>query len=219
MKKLSFVLLLAASVISCDGQNAQKGYSKPSFPKDSIQQLNEQTVSAILKDMKVYLEAVQRLDDRVLKALDNDYQGVIFQTEQKPLFLNAYPDVASGLIIFLMTSKDPATGSNYLLTFSKELPVVNDKTVELQVRTRDPEKPFTCAMTVPDANAYMSEYQSHEMVARYGLTKRFLQSGTYDFDALTVPSYRQHGYAFITFDFHEAEVVDKTANLTANCTQ
>jgi hypothetical protein len=218
MKKHVFILLLVASLISCGGKSASNGTSKPSFPKNSPQQLNEQTISAVLKDMKTYTDAVQKLDQSVLKGLDRDYEGVIFHTEQKPLFLNVYPDAAGGRVIFLMMPKDPATGSNYLLTFGKELPVVNDKTIELQIRTRDPEQPLTCAMKVTDPAAYMSEYQSHDVIASYELTKKYLRSGTYDFDALTVPSYRQHGYAFITFDFHKAEVMDKTANLTATCT-
>ena len=219
MKKLLFLnLLLVGSLISCGGQNAQQT-QKSSFPKNSRQQLNYQNASTILKDMKKYTLAVQKLDQGTLRTLDAEYQNVVFDLDSKPLFINVYPDKPGGHVIFLLMPKDPVTGSNYLLTFDKQLPVIDDKNVELQIRTKDPEKPLNCTMTVSDPTAYMNEYQSHDISARYELTKRFLQSGTYDFDALTVPSYRARGYAFITFDLKKAEVVDKTANLTANCTQ
>jgi len=205
-------------VISCGGQQNQNGSLKPSFPKNSKQQLSEQTFSLILQDMKLYSDAVRKLDHQVLKSLDENYSTVTFQTEQKPLFLNVYPDKVGSQIIFLMMPKDPATGSNYLFQFQKELPVINDKTVELQIRTKDPEKPLTCMMKVPAPAAYMADFQTHDVIAHYDLIKHFLQSGTYDFDALNMPSYRQRGYAFVTFDYQNAQVVDKTANLTANCT-
>jgi hypothetical protein len=220
MKKLMSVnLIFAAFLISCGGQNAQQQPPKSSFPKNSAQQLNFQNASTVLKDMKSYTEAVQKLDQSTLKTLDDGYQGVVFELEPKPPFINVYPDKAGGHVIFLLMSKDPTTGSNYLLTFDRQLPVINDKNVEVQIRTKDPENPLNCTMTVSDPTAYMNEYQSHDIKARYELTKRFLQSGTYDFDALTVTSYRARGYAFITFDLKRAEVVDKTANLTAVCTQ
>lgn len=177
------------------------------------------TAGTILKDMKSYTVAVQKLDQATLRKLDDEYQTVVFEFEHKPLFINVYPDSGKGNVIFLLMPKDPATGSNYLLTFDQQLPVIDDKNVELQIRTKDPEKPLTCTAKISDPAAYMNQYQAHDVVARYEFTKRFLQSGTYDFDALTVPSYRTRGYAFITFDLIKAEVVDKTANLTSLCTQ
>ena len=167
--------------------------------------------------MKLYTDAVRRLDNSVLKALDDNYSTVTFETDQKPLFLNVYPDKAGSQIVFLMMPKDPTTGSNYLFQFPKNLPVINDENVELQIRTKDPEKPLTCVMKVPDPDAFMADFQQHQVVAHYELNKHFLQSGTYDFDALNMTSYRERGYAFVTFDYLKAQVIDKTANLTADC--
>ena len=210
-------VLCVAILISCGGNQNQGGGLKPTFPKNSKQSLDEKTFSLILQDMKRYNDAVRQLDNTVLRSLDDNYSTVTFETDQKPLFLNVYPDTAGNQIVFLMTPKDPETGSNYLFQFQKALPVINDKTVELQIRTKDPEKPLTCVMKVPDSAAYMSDLPSHHVAAHYELNKHFLQSGTYDFDALNMPSYRQRGYAFVTFDFAKAQVVDQTANLKADC--
>jgi hypothetical protein len=208
------VLSFAAFFVSCGKPSSA---FKASFPKNSKQQLDEKTFSLILQDMKRYTEAVRELDHSVLKTLDDQYSTVTFETEQKPLFLNVYSDKPSGQIVFLMMPKDPETGSNYLFQFPKNLPVINGKTVELQIRTQDAEKPLTCMMKVPDPAAYMPDFKSHEVTAQYELKKHFLQSGTYDFDALNMPSYRQRGYPFVTFDYQKAQVIDKTANLTADC--
>ena len=212
------VIGLLIILFACGGEKNQKdAAAKPGFDTKTPQNLNYETVTRILQDMSAYTTAVKKLDNAGLQKLDKSYQGVKFTTEQKPLFLNVYPDQAGGRIIFLMVPKEPSTGSNYLVTFDRKLPVIDSETVELQVRTKDPEKPLTCSLPVTDTAAYMTEYPSHQMIARYFFTKKFLQSGTYDFDALTVPSYRTRGYAFIVFDFAKAEVVDQTANLTASC--
>jgi hypothetical protein len=214
-----YVGLLSCLLFGCGGQKGddKEPPSGPAFAAKTPQNLNYETVSHILQDMSAYTTAVKKLDNAALQKLDKSYQGVTLTTEQKPLFLNVYPDQGGGRVIFLLVPKEPSTGSNYLLTFDRKLPVIDSETVELQVRTRDPEKPLTCSVQVADTAAYMTEYPSHQFVARYFFTKKFLQSGTYDFDALTVPSYRTRGYPFIVFDYAKAEVVDQTANLTASC--
>ncbi|MCI0607102.1 hypothetical protein L0156_29295 [bacterium] len=216
---LCCVVLLSALFIACGGQkeNQEQPPANPSFTSTTPQPVTYETVAHILQDMSTYAAAVKKLDNAALQKLDKSYQGVIFTTEQKTLFVNVYPDQAGGRVIFLLVPKEPSTGSNYLLTFDRKLPVIDSETVELQVRTRDPEKPLTCSLQVADTAAYMTEYPSHQLVARYYFTKKFLQSGTYDFDALTVPSYRPRGYHFIVFDFVKAEVVDQTSSLTAPC--
>ena len=211
--------LFAALLFACGGQKEAEKQppAAPALATNQPQPLTYELVARIIQDMSSYNNAVKKLDNAVLQKLDKSYQGVTFTTEQKPLFLNVYPDQASGRIIFLLVPKEPSTGSNYLLTFDRKLPVIDAETVELQIRTKDPEKPLTCSLPVADTAAYMTEYPSHQFVARYYLTKKFLQSGTYDFDALTVPSYRTRGYPFIVFDFAKAEVLDQTASLTASC--
>jgi hypothetical protein len=216
MKKLWIASAIGLFLISCGGQQGTE--IKPSFAKNSKQQLNEHTFSVLLLDMKIYTEAVRKLDNSVLKALEDSYSTVTFQTDQKPLFLNVYPDKAGNEIVFLMMPKDPTTGADYVFQFEKPLPVIDEKIIEIQIRTRDPEKPLTCLMKVADTAAFMNDFPTHDVIAHYDLIKHFLQSGTYDFDALNMPSYRQHGNAFITFDYKDAQVVDKTANLIAHCT-
>ena len=213
------VVLLAALLFACGGQKESEKQppSGPAFATKTPQPLTYEMASRILKDMSTYNIAVKKLDNASLQKLDKSYQGVTFTTEQKPLFLNVYPDQAGGRIIFLLVPKEPTTGSNYLLKFDRKLSVIDSETVELQIRTKDPEQPLTCSLQVADTAAYMTEYPSHQFVVRYHFTKKFLQSGTYDFDALTVSSYRPRGYPFITFDFVKAEVVDQAGNLTASC--
>lgn len=215
----ALLFVLSLTLPFCDSKKDAGKETATTFPEGSTQNLTYENVSKILQDMHRYNAAVQKLDNSTLQQLDRNYQSVTFRTDQKTLFLNVYPDPAGGRIIFLLVPKEPSTGANYLLTFDKKLPVIDSETVELQVRTKDPEKPLTCTLAVPDTAAYMTEYPSHEFVAQYHFKKRFLQSGTYDFDALTVPSYRSRGYAFITFDLLKAEVKDQTANLTATCAE
>ena len=212
-----FLLLMSLFYYSCGDQKGKNGTSAPALTKNSAHELSFEMVSRLLQDMKRYSDAVKKLDSSLTQQIDQDYQGVRFTTQQPPLFLNVYPDASGGRVIFLLVQKHPSTGSNYLLTFDKKLPVIDSETVELQIRTKDPEKPLTCSMQVADTASYMTAYPSHELIVEYEFTKKFLQSGTYDFDALTVPSYRQRGYAFITFDLAKASVKDQTANLTADC--
>lgn len=222
MKKLVPAIAVLFSLLwiySCDQKAGQPGSSTPAFAKDKPHELNFETVSRLIQDMNQYNDSVKKLDHSKIQALDGRYQGVHFTVQQKPLFLNVYPDPAGGRVIFLLVPKDPTTGSNYLLTFDKKLPVVDAETIELQVRTKDPEKPLTCTLPVTDTAAYMTAYPTHQYVVEYQFTKKFLQSGTYDFDALTVPSYRQRGYAFITFDLAKVQVKDQTANSTAECVE
>jgi hypothetical protein len=217
LKNACLLLFISIFIYSCSGPKGEEGKSEPGLAKNVSHDLTFETVSRMTQDMKRYTELVKKLDRSAIQTLDQNYQGVRFTTEQQPLFLNVYPDPAGGRIIFLLVQKDPSTGSNYLLTFDKKLPVIDSETVELQIRTKDPEKPLTCSLQVTDTAAYMTEYPSHKFVVQYEFTKKFLQSGTYDFDALTVQSYRQRGYAFITFDLAKASVKDLTANLTADC--
>jgi hypothetical protein len=221
IRRLSLCCCVALLYVlfACSGQkeNEKQPATSSGFATKTPQNLTYETVSRILQDMSAYTSAIKKLNNAALQKLDKSYQGVTFTTEQKPLFLNVYPDQSGGRIIFLLVPKDPSTGANYLLTFDRKLPVIDSETLEVQVRTKDPEKPLTCSLTVADTAAFMTEYPSHQMIARYTFTKKFLQSGTYDFDALTVPSYRTRGYPFIVFDLVKAEVVDQTANLTASC--
>jgi hypothetical protein len=220
MGKFLIIAILTLGAFSCGSDQKPNGpISGSAFPKNQPQELTYQTVSKIIQDMKQFHSAVQKLHEPTLRSIDQNYQNVVFVIDRSPLFLNVYPDPAGGRIIFLLVPKDPATGGNYLLTYDQKLPVIDSETVELQIRTKDPEKPLTCTLDVADTAAYMTEYPSHQFHARHLLTKKFLQSGTYDFDALTVPGYRTRGYAFITFDLVKAEVVDQTANLTASCVE
>jgi hypothetical protein len=214
---IRILLLISISLYSCGGRKSDDGDSGPALAKNVSHELTFETVSRIIQDMTRYTTAVKKLDHSTIQTLDQNYQGVRLTTQQPPLFLNVYPDPAGGKVIFLLVQKDPSTGSNYLLTFDRKLPVINSETIELQIRTKDPETPLTCSLQVADTAAYMTQYPSHKFVVQYEFTKKFLQSGTYDFDALTVPSYRQRGYAFITFDLAKAVVKDQTANLTADC--
>ena len=214
------LILIAVCLVSCgDKKDQGSKASTPAFPKNAPQALGYENVSRILQDMKHYSEAVKKLDQPTVQTVDQNYQGVVFQTRHKPLFLNVYPDPAGGRVIFLLMPKDPTTGSNYLLTFDKKLPVIDNDTVELQIRTKDPEKPLTCTLEVADAAAYMTEYPTHDIQVEHTVRKRFLQSGSYDFDALTVPGYRTRGYMYITFDLMNSEVKDLTSNLTAKCVE
>jgi hypothetical protein len=209
-RNVLFVVMLVG-LSACKGQDPAKNAEKEvAFPQSSTQELTYDTASRILQDMSLYNTAVKKLDNASLQRLDKNYQTITFRADQKALFLNVYPDPAGGRVIFLLVPKEPTT-------FDRKLPVIDSDTVELQIRTRDPEQPLNCTLKVADAAAYMTQYPSHTFEAQYHLKKRFLQSGTYDFDALTIPSYRARGHAFITFDLVKAEVKDETANLIATC--
>ncbi|HSE39185.1 MAG TPA: hypothetical protein VLH08_00345, partial [Acidobacteriota bacterium] len=134
-------------------------------------------------------------------------------------FVNVYPDVDNKRVVLLIAPKDPATGASYLLKFDKKLPVVNMDTIEVTIRLPDPEEPLTCWMSMSDPSKYVAEVQSHLFTVRYKLYKKFLQSGTFDFDALTLPTYRVRGVPFIVFDLDETELTDTTAKISCKCQQ
>ncbi len=206
-------------LVSCSDNSNDSDSLQSVFPKKVPQSLTYDTVSIILVDMKLYADGVKKLDQKTVQTLDSNYKDVLFEIERDPLFLNVYPDAPNSKVVFLLVPKDPATGAGYLVTFDQKLPVVDADTVELQVRTKYSEKPLTCSMQVPDPAAYMAEYSLHKINVRITVSKRYLQSGTYDFDALTIPSYRTRGYPFIVFDFVSAQVEDRTTGVNAACVQ
>ncbi len=169
--------------------------------------------------MKAFAASVKSLDQKTIQTINEGYTGVLFQTTQKPLLLNVYPDSTNKAIVFLLYPKDPQTGSNYLLKFDRDFAAAGARIIELQFRTKDEQTPLNCTMPVTDADAYMQEYRSHSFHARFTFRKQFMQSGTYDFDALTYPVYRTRGYPFVVFDLTKTELTDTTANLTCECRQ
>ena len=214
MKQNLILLILCFFLISCGEEKPKVQLSGKTFPKGTPQELNHENVSALLDDMKAFASSVKALDQKTIRTINDRYTGVLFQTTQKPLFLNVYPDPTNKAIIFLLFSKDPRTGSNYLLKFDKNLPAVGENTIELQIRTKDERTPLNCTLPVPDAAVYMQEYRTHSYEAKYIFRKQFVQSGTYDFDSLTYPAYRTRGYPFVVFDLTKTEMADTTAKLT-----
>ncbi|HET6267557.1 MAG TPA: hypothetical protein VFG11_07555, partial [Acidobacteriota bacterium] len=71
--------------------------------------------------MDHFTDAVKTLDQKTLQQIDNTYQGVKFRLKETPLFLNVYPDNANGRVVFLLSPKDPMTGTNYQISFQKNL--------------------------------------------------------------------------------------------------
>lgn len=171
----------------------------------------------LLEDMERFVKSLKPLDLEAAKGIDSRNSGVLYKLDQAPLFLNVYPDPANSRVVFLVSPKDPKTGANALLTFDKKLPVINESTVEIQIRTQNPDEPLTCLLNQPDPAAYVEDIRSHMFSMRYTLTKRFLQSGTFDFDALHLATYRQRGYPFIVFELVKAELNDTTAKLSCEC--
>jgi len=214
-----FILLavLLLCFAACQKQQNTAVTQEKSFPKHVGQALNYENLSILLKDMQAYAAAVKKLDQTALKAINNRYTDVYFQSTVSPLFLNVYPDAPNGKIVFLMVPKDPETGADFLLKFDKKLPVVNSETIQIQVRSENPDQPYNCLLPVSNPSEYMNEYKNHKLAARYTLYKRFLQSGTFDFDALTVPGYRTSGYPFIVFLLVKSELTDSTVNQTVEC--
>jgi hypothetical protein len=202
----------------CKNQNQNQPEEKlRPVPKNIPLALDYQIVSVVLKDMERFIKALRPLDGARLKEIDDRYKDVRFLTQQKPLFINVYPEPSGKRVIFLLVPKDPDTGTTYLLHFDKELPIVKSKVLELQLRKINPEEPLTCHLSIPDPNAYIQDVRSHLFSVRYILYKRFLQAASFDFDALTIPTYRTRGYPFIVFDIVKAELIDTTAKLTCEC--
>jgi hypothetical protein len=203
----------------CKKEESKSNVPEKAFPKGTPQELNYDNISLLIQDMHQFSKALRPLNHEKLKSIDERYKGVFFDHKAKPLFINVYPDIDNKRVVFLISPKDPATGSNYVLKFDKNLPVVKSNTLEVIVRLPDPEEPLTCWMPMNDPGKYVSEVQSHLFTVRYKLFKKFLQSGTFDFDALTIPTYRTRGMPFIVFDLDEAELTDTTAKISCMCQQ
>ncbi len=219
LRQTLVVIMLACMLSGCKKDDSKSNVQEKSFPKGTPQEFNYDNVSLLIQDMQKFSKALRPLDHEKAKAVDERYKGVFFEYKAKPLFLNVYPDVDNKRVVLLISPKDPATGSNYVLKFDKNLPVVNTNTIELIVRLRDAEEPLTCWMSMEDPGKYVSEVQSHLFTVRFKLFKKFLQSGTFDFDALTIPTYRTHGIPFIVFDQDDAELTDTTAKISCKCQQ
>jgi hypothetical protein len=211
--------ILALVCIGCKKQKSEDELPAKSFPKGDPQKLTYENVSMLIEDMQRFHKALKPLDTNRAKSVDDRYKGVFFELQEKPLFLNVYADPPNKRIVFLIAPKDPATGENFLLKFDKNLPVVNMNTAEIQLRLKDNEAPLTCLLSHQDPDGYVQEVQSHLFTVKYKLYKKFLQSGSFDFDALTIPTYRKHAYPFIVFDLDEAELSDTTAKLNCKCSQ
>lgn len=214
---IATISLIVFSFFACDRKDTKTVEPDRHLPKDKPLELNYETISMLLEDMHRYAEALRPLDRKKIQRVDSWYKDVRFVTQQKPLFNNVYPDPANGRVTLLLTPKDPDTGSTYLLKFDKKLPVVNSDTIELQLRTQNLEEPLTCRLPMKDPEAYVQNVQSHLFTVKYLLYKRFLGSGTFDFDGLTIPTYRTRGYPFIVFDVIKADLIDTTAKLTCEC--
>lgn len=221
MKSARFLLILAAPAmllaLACGMGKPAVTEPSRTLPKKVPQELTYDTVSLVLEDMERYVQSLKPLDLEAAQKINDRYSGVIFQTRQAPLFVNVYPDPASHRVVFLVFPKDPKTGTTYLLQFDKKLPVIKESTLELQIRTRNPEEPLTCLMDHPDPQAYIDEVRSHLFTVQYTMVKRFLGSGTFDFDGMTISTYRQRGYPFIVFDLQKTDLFDNTAKLHCEC--
>ena len=169
--------------------------------------------------MKSFATAIQSRDEKILQQVNDRYSGTLFELDIKPLLYNVYPDPTGKAVVFLIYPKDPRTGSDYRLQFDQKIPATGTETIEIQIRTKDQNTPLNCIMTVPDPKTYVKEYESHDIVAHYTLSKQFFQSGTYDFDALLYPSYRLHGLPFVVFDLSKTELINHTVNATTSCRQ
>jgi hypothetical protein len=187
------------------------------FPKNIPQPLNYQNLSILIEDMKRFSQAVKAINHSKVQEIDDRYQDVYFETEQEPLLLNLYPDPANGRVLHVLMPKDPKTGSDYVVRFDQKLPVIDSNTVIFELHTASPDAPLTCPMQLTDISEYMKEYRDHKFRVRYKFFKRFSQSGTYDFDALTFPAYRSKGLPFIVFDIVSAQLTDQTVNVTFDC--
>jgi len=219
MKQSLILFLLCCCLISCGQEKPKVQLSGKTFPKGTPQELNYENLAALLDDMKAFAASVKSLDQKMIQTINERYTGVLFQTTQAPLLLNVYPDPTNKAIIFLLHPKDPRTGGNYLLKFDKNFAAAGASVIELQIRTKDEQLPLNCILPVPDAGAYMQEYRSHSFEAKYTFRKQFVQSGTYDFDALAYPAYRTSGNPFVVFDLTKTELTDTSAHLTCECRQ
>jgi hypothetical protein len=206
------------AVAACKNETKSDEPTK-TLAKGTPLELNKENVSILIEDMQRFQKALRPLDREKTRAIDERYKGVFFEQNAKPLFVNVYPDQDNKRVVFLIVPKDAATGTSYVLNFDNELPVVKSKTIEVMIRLPDPEEPLTCWMSMTDPSKYVTEIQSHLFTVRYKLYKKFLQSGTFDFDALTLPTYRVRGMPFIVFDLDDAELTDTTTKVSCKCQQ
>jgi hypothetical protein len=216
-KKLLLVSLAVLVLFACKPAEKKKEESRKPWPTGAPLGLTYENVSVILQDMEAFTGAVQKLDGPRTREIDDRYRQVLFGVEAEPLFINVYPDPPYSRIVFLIMPKDVQTGTDFSYNYPKLLPVVRTRKIEIKIRTSHPEEPLVCLMKVPDTAAYMDEQDSHKYVVRFYLRKRFIQSGTFDFDALTIPSYRPRGVPFIAFDLDQAQLTDLTTNKSCDC--
>lgn len=211
------IVILTLFIVSCEKEPSKSSSFGKALPKSNPQDLNYENVSILLNDMKIYSDAVRALDQDTLRTANDRYVDVYFQLDGAPLVFTTSSDAAHGQAILILAPKDPQTGSNILLKFDKKLPVVDSDTLELDIKTKNENETFTCAFSAADPAGYLNEFRTHDLSVRMTLYKKFLQSGTFDFDALTVTSYRLHGYPFVVFDLVKVELTDKTASLSTQC--
>ncbi len=218
---LLFAVLLIAQIVILPGckKEDNKEASAPSkvFPKNLPQPLDYPTISAMISDMDRFSRAVKAVNHKEVESIDERYRDVYFETQQQPLLLNLYPDPTNGRIIHLVVPKDPKTGSDYVLHFEQKLPIIDSNSVLLELHPPTTDAPLSCPMQLTDIAAYMKHYQDHKYEIRYKLSKRFSQSGTYDFDALRFPAYRSKGLPFIVFEIVSAQLTDLTTKQTIDC--
>jgi hypothetical protein len=220
MRYFPFVVVGLLSLFvaaGCGKKEESSTASSKGFPKSTPQPLNYETLSILIGDMKAFSQAVKKIDRKTVNEIDSRYVDVYFETVQQPLLLNLYPDPTNDLVIQIVVPKDPKTGSDFVLHFDKKLPIINSNEMILELHTSSPDAPLACPMRVGDLTAYMKEYQSHKYEVKYKLFKRFSQSGTYDFDAISYPAYRMKGLPFIVFDIVSAQLTDLTTNAIAEC--
>jgi hypothetical protein len=211
-------LLLILAIGGCAKKEEKgTGLTSKAFPKNTPQPLNYENLSVLIGDMKTFSQAAKKIDRKTVNEMNSRYVDVYFSTEQQPLLLNLYPDPANHRVIHLVVPKDPKTGSDFVLRFDKKLPIIDSNQILLELHTSRPDAPLTCPMQADDLTAYMKDYQTHKYVVKYKLFKRFSQSGTYDFDAISYPAYRVKGLPFIVFDIVSAQLTDLTTNATADC--
>jgi hypothetical protein len=211
--------IVALICIGCKKQTSQDDLPAKSFPKGTPQKFTYENMSMLIEDMQRFHKALRPLDANRAKQIDARYKGVFFEIEAKPLFVNVYSDPQNKRVVFLIAPKNAATGENYVLKFDKNLPVVNMNLAEIQLRLKDNEAPLTCLLPQENSDQYVQDVQGHLFTVKYKLYKKFMQSGSFDFDALTITSYRKHAYPFIVFDVDEAELSDTTAKQSCKCTQ
>ncbi len=213
-----FCAILVVVLYGCKGAEKQEEKLK-TFPPNVPQGLTYDNVSVVIQDMQRFTAAVKKLDTGKTQAIEEKYRRALFGIQEPPLLTYVYPDPQYSRIVFLLMPKDSKTGADWIYNYDKPLPVVNNKSIEIKIRTRDPNNPLVCLLTVPDTTAYMNEQESHKYFVRFYVRKHFVQSGTFDFDALTIPSYRPHGLPFIVFDLDQAQLTDTTAQKTIECRQ